>query len=200
MRTTRHALFVATLLATAVSFAACTGGGDDGGDGPDPTPTPAFPADRCHIVWSTESAERTDLFVLDAPFASWVTSTSHALTTGTAGFRATFLGDYDVLTDSAVVVAAVTTGTISVVTAEPGPASFLSFDSEVPRPLFHVDSAGTPVAFAGTGGTGSFSGFWSDPWSANVSPGSGTIAVLVEGTARTLGSDLSYAVCYEVAE
>lgn len=200
MARVRSTLFAATLLAvTAVSFAACSGD-DDGGDGADPTPTPAFPADRCHIVWSTESEERTDLFVLDAPFANWVTSSSHALVTGTGGFRATYLGDYEVGTDSAAVVAAVTTGTIAIATGEPGPSVFLDFENEVPRPLFHVDTAGNPTAFAGSGGTGTFSGFWSDPWSANVVPGSGTISVLVDGTSRTLGSDVSYAVCYEVAE
>lgn len=191
-----------TLLATfaaalAVSSAACTGGGGDDDDDDGGTPTPVFEADRCHIVWENDvSAEVRDLYVLDAPVGAWVLGSNLQYSTSSSGFQAAFFGGLDLVTGEFATTAIVTTGTFALVLSGTEANLGVGFDDVDPQSLFAVDTSGDPAAFLGTGGTGRFDGFWSDPYSQNVSPGNGTITVLLEGTARTLGVDLSYAVCY----
>ena len=180
----------------AVSSAACSGGGgDDDDDGS--TPTPVFDADRCHIVWETDAAgDLKDVYVLDAPVAAWVIGSSHQYSTSSSGFQAAFFGGLDVASGEFETTAIVTTGTFALNLSGTQAGDGLSFDDADPQSLFAVDSAGNPAAFLGTGGAGEFGGLWSDPYSQNVSPGNGAITVVLDGTARTLGLDLSYGVCY----
>lgn len=180
----------------AVSSAACSGGGGDDDDD-EPTPTPVFDADRCHLVWENDLAGGLkDLYVVDAPVAAWVLGSDHQYSTSSSGFQAAFFGGLDVASGEFETTAIVTTGTFALSLSGTQAGNGLGFDDLDPQSLFAVDSAGAPAGFLGTGGTGSFDGLWSDPYSQNVSPGNGTLTVLLDGTARVIGVDLSYGVCY----
>ena len=193
-----HSLTLLTTLAVviAVSSAACTGGGDDDDDD-GPTPTPEFDADRCHIVWENDVAGGLkDLYVLDAPVGAWVLGSNHQYSTTSSGFQAAFFGGLDVASGEFDTTAIVTTGSFELSLSGTQAGNGLGFDDLDAQSLFAVNSAGDPAAFLGTGGIGQFDGLWSDPYSQNVSPGNGTITIVLDGTARVLGADLSYGVCY----
>ena len=189
----------AMLLATAIAAAACTGGGDDDDDGASPSPTPPFTADGCQIVWIDQiaggPAGLVDVFLLDAPIAAWTVGT-HAWG-GPATGR--FFRRYDLNTGDYDYRAVVTSGTYTMIFAATTAGNFVQFEDDTPQSLYLVDTAGQPSALAGTSATGTFDGFLSDPFAANVTPGQGDFSVMVGTTSFSLGGDLSYSVCYEGA-
>lgn len=184
-------------VAAVVSSSACSGGGGDDDDDDGGSPTPVFEADRCQIVWLNDvTATVKDLYVLDAPVAAWVLGSNHLYSVSSSGFQAGYFGGFDLATEEALVTAIVTTGSFSLVLSGTGTGQGLGFDDEVPQTLSYT-SGGVPTVVAGTGGTGSFDGFWSDPYSQNVSAGDGSITVMLDGTAHTIGTDLAYGICYQ---
>ena len=197
----RPLALLATLVAVvAVSSAACSGdgGGGDGGDDETPTPTPVFAADRCQIVWANDVADSVkDLFLLDAPVEEWVLSSNHQYSFSSSGFVATFFGGLDVSSGDFVTSYVTSSGAFALTLNGTEAGRNVSFDDDVAQSLYTVDSAGLPVALAGTGAIGAFDGLWSDPYSQNVTAGNGTVIVAIDGTARAIGIDLSYAVCYQ---
>lgn len=192
------ALLATLAVVVVVSSAACSGGGGGGGgDDETPTPTPVFVADRCQIVWENDvSPSVVDLYLLDAPVGAWVLSSTHQYAFTTSGFFAAFFGGLDLNTgdfDTSVVASA---GTFALTLNGTEAGRSVSFEDADVQALYTLDTAGNPLALAGTGGTGVFDGLWSDPYSQNVTAGNGSVTVAFDGTSRTLGVDLSYAVCY----
>ena len=195
----RPLALLATLVAVvAVSSAACSGDGGGGDDDETPTPTPVFAADRCHIVWENDITDSVkDLFLLDAPVGEWVLSSNHQYSFSTSGFVASFFGGLDLNTGDFVTSYVASSGAFALTLNGTEAERNVSFDDGDAQSLYTVDSAGLPVALAGTGAIGAFDGLWSDPYSQNVTAGNGTVIVAIDGTARAIGIDLSYAVCYQ---
>lgn len=188
------------LFAAAVAAAACTGGGgDDDDDAASPSPTPPFVADGCQIVWSSPVATGptgvVDVYLFDAPISAW--------TVGTHGYGAPatgrFFRAYDLDTGTFDYVALATSGSYTMTAAGTTAGTFVRFVDETPQPFYVLGTAGAPVALAGTSGTGTFDGFLSDPYAANVSPGQGEMSIMVGTTSFSVGGNLSYAICYEGA-
>jgi hypothetical protein len=194
----RLTLLLATFVAVvAASSSACSGGGGGGGDDDSPTPSPTFEADRCQIVWRNDvTTSVKDVYLVDASVGTWVLNTAMQFAVTDTGFSGVFYRGLDLNTATWALQAITTTGTFSLLTSGTETGQILGFDDVEAQSLWSVSSGGDPVAVIGTGAAGSFSGFWSDPFSQNVTPGSGTVTLAIDGTAHTLGIDLSYAVCY----
>lgn len=197
MRSRSLPLLATLAVAAVVSSAACSGGGGDDDDDGATSPTPVFEADRCQLVWQTDvSTTVRDLYVLDAPVAAWVTGTNHQYGVSSSGFQAGFFGGFDLNTGDAATIAFLTTGSFALVAPSTEAEHFVDFQDDVAQSIHYLDSAGNPAMVAGTGGTGELAGLWSDPYSQNVTPTNGEITVFLEGTAHTIGADLSYGICY----
>src|SRR5439155_19073090 len=69
---------------------------------------------------------------------------------------------------------------------------------DTPQHYFLLDTAGNLGPDQGASGTGHFDGVWSKPDQIHVTPGTGTIAVLFQGSSLSMGADNSYARCYQV--
>ena len=198
MSVRRLTLVVTAVAAAAVLASACAGGGGGDDDDDGASPTPPFEADRCQIVWQNEiDPARRDLYLLDAPVGSWVLSSDLRYSVSGTGFRAIFVAGFDLAAGTWDTQAIATSGSFALVLEGTDAGRVLGFEDGTPQPFAVLDSAGAPGAIAGTGGTGFFDGFWSDPYSQNVLAGDGEVTLTVDGTSRTLGVDLSYAVCYK---
>lgn len=190
----------ALLLTATVAAAACTGGGGDDDDVvPSPSPTPAFNADGCQIAWIDHidgaPSSVVDVFLLDAPVAAWTVG-SHGWGSPATG---RFFHRFDTNTSGYDYRAIVTSGAYTMLFATTTAGNFVQLADDVAQPVYLLDTAGSPAALAGTSGTGTFEGFLSDPYAANVTPAQGDFSIMVGTTAFSLGGDLSYAICYEGA-
>lgn len=192
----RPLLLLLTLVSAAVAAAACSGSGG-GGDTTTPSPTPTFVPDGCQIVWMTNVTPGpgglVDFYVVDMVAADWTVGT-HLYANPSP--RGVFFKSYDLTSGAYAARATATTGTFTMIAATTTNQHFVHFEDTVPQHYFLLDTNGSPAADEGTGGTGSFSGGLSDPYAQNVTPGTGTVTILFDGTARTIGSDLAYAICY----
>lgn len=192
----RLALLLVALAAAAV---ACTGSGDDD-DVASPSPTPPLAADGCEIVWVTNTTPGpnglVDLWLVDVPIGSWTVGT-HLY----GGITATWYEDYDLddLDGETYGRRAIATSGDFALSAVSTTGAFVRFVDSEPQMIWTLSTAGALVASQGTSGTGLFEGLLSDPFAPNVTPGVGTITLVIEGTSRSLGQDLSYSVCYEDA-
>lgn len=197
MRATLPLVFVAT--ATAAVAVACSGGGAAGDDTTTtPTPTPS-PVDACQIVWVSADADSSlrDVFLVDAPLADWTTGANSYAVTSPLGLY--YRGkDPSNPAAFALSAAACTSGAFDLVLGNGTVTSAsIAFNDSAPQTFFAFDESNAEIgAFVGTGGTGSFSGLWSNPQSPDPIPGSGTIEIHYLGTSLVLGGITSYATCY----
>lgn len=196
VRSFRSFRAVALLATAALAAAACTGAGDDDDDAASPSPTPVFVADGCQIVWVNRAdpgGSTADVYVVDAPVSTWVIGT-HQYGTAASG---RFYKGYVLETGAWESSALASNGSFALTAASTTAGNVVRFQDTTPQDYLLLDSAGNPIAIAGTGGTGTFEALLSDPFSANVTGGSGTLQIAIQGTSYELGQDLSYAVCYE---
>ena len=214
MRTSRAVAVSALLAVAAVNLlAACTP--EDDSDvfetpGPaDPTPTP--PDYHCQIVWASQNAEvasAVDVFVIDAPEASWVAGVS------TFG---EFTGFYQPELDLAgfavgggpddlggIAVSTANSFTIGLNINGTSDGSDVSLASATTAELLVMGTDGSPTTDTfGIADAFDFDGVWSsrDPESPAVEIGAGTAdLILVTGTNTTpvsLGDFGQYAICYD---
>lgn len=165
------------------------------GDGPGPTPSPTATPNyltRCQTLWADVGLGSTyNFYIIDMPYESWFTGTKTFDAIDNYGFY--FVG-YDFATGAYQSLGLATSGTYSVTASGTDTGDSLSIQDPTSQLYLDYD---TPGAVLGSGGTGSFSGEWSDPYGSDVVPGTGTITVMHLGTAMTFGNYLSYALCYE---
>lgn len=187
--------------ALGIAVVACTGDDDDD-DGATPSPTPVFNADACQIVWlNRNTADLVEFWLVDVPVADWTVGTHAYGAPGgpIAHVTASWYEDYDLVTETYSRRAVATSGVFTFRAVTQTSGAFVRFEDTSPQPIWTIDTAGALVANQGTSGTGAWEGLLSDPYSANVTAGEGSITLVIDGTARELGQDLSYAVCYKNA-
>lgn len=190
----------------AASTASCSGGGGDDGDGGSPTPTPG-PVTSCQLLWVTRDppgqSDVVDYYLVDAPLSSWVSGDEAFYLgdpDGITNVTGAWVDDYDLvdrewaqaaLATSGVFTLTLTSGADRVAAGMP-----VGFEDVLPQAYYLLGPGGELTSSIGPGGTGTFDGVWSDPASADVEEGSGTITIAYFGSAMTLGVDLAYGKCY----
>lgn len=189
------ALFLAAIVAVAAA-AACSG--NSGGGTPTAVPTPFTPT-NCQVVWLTASSSNAATFqtyVVDMPIANWVSGTK-SFAPGLGANAGIFYYQLDVQQATAKAVGLATAGSFSVTVGGTGAGQATAVTDSDPQSYY--DSAHPVIgAFLATGGTGSFTGQWSDPDpAANPTFGTGTVTVLFQGSSLELGRDASFALCYD---
>lgn len=187
-----------TLTATLVASVAVScggGGGDDDDDGATTTSTPAN-VDYCQIVWATPDEGVFDVFLVDAPIGQWTSGTkSYGINSPIGVFYNNQPADQS---QPALSAAITTSGQFSLVLANgTTTAAGVEFsDASVQNFYAYGQSNGVIGMKVGTGGTGTFSGVWSPP-EGPITGGSGNITIAYEGTARLIGAQGAYAICYD---
>lgn len=198
----RHLLLAVSLGAIAV---ACSGGGgDDDDSGTTPSPTPVA-VDYCQVVWVSQEPIVTtttnyDIFLVDAPLASWTTGTKSYGVSAPGTFLGVFYdGRFDA-NEPARNAAVTTSGTFDLVLADGTTTDAgVEFEDTTTQTFFSLDQAtGSVSSMTGTGGTGFFSGQWSNPDALPVTPGeAGLITITYNGTSQQIGTSGIYAICYD---
>ena len=205
----RHSLLALvsiTAVTLAVGAAACSGGGGGGAAvSPSPSGTP-FVASHCQLVWTKKDpATQTrviDYYVVDAPAGKWVTGTNSYFIgdpSGVTNVEGAFVYHFDVVALSNMGAAVASSGIFSVGTnpADPtGIGKLVGFQDSTPQHYFTLTSAGLPNLDQGPGGTGDFTGQWSNPGSPDVTAGTGSMNIMFMGTSFSLGGDLAYGMCF----
>ncbi len=197
----RSVRYLALSFALAVAAAACTGGDDDDAT-PSPSPTPVFDADACQVVFLNRVTPGpnglVEFWIVDVPVADWVVGTHLYAAPGGPIERPSgqWYENYDLDAETFSRHAVATSGSFVLTAVTQTSGLFIRLVDDEPQAVWTVGTAGL-IAYQGTSGAGLFEGFLSDPYSANVTAGIGAVTVLIEGTSRELGQDLSYAVCYK---
>ncbi len=202
----KRALLISVALSTLAAVAACNGSGDDDDTGsPSPSPTSFVPV-GCQIVWITQDPPFIDYYIVDAPVAEWTNGThfySQGDVTGATNVTGGFVNDFDLVTRTEDAAAVATNGDFQISgldAANPlAVGNAVNFADATAQQYFLLDTANNLSAPQGSSGTGSFAGTWSRPDDPNVTEGAGTITILFQGTSHILGSDLTYALCYDEA-
>ena len=201
-------LILLVLLCSAAIFASACASKSGGGDSATASPT-ATVLDYCQVLWSSPgtNAGHFDLYVVDAPLASWTTGDHNFdLTVGmeiTALFYDEF--DFSVTPHQYLSRAIATSGTYSV-TAPGGTTAgqSIAFIDSSAQTFFAIDGSGNLGAQVGMGGTGNFgvgspAGVFSDPTMPNSpTPGAGTINITYNSVPESIGT-FNYALCYDAS-
>lgn len=205
----KRSLLVLLGLIAVAAAAACDGGDDDDDSSATPSPTNFVPV-GCQIVWITQDppgqSRYIDYYIVDAPVATW-TNGSHVYSqgdaTGATNVTGAFVDGFDLVNrvhDAAMVATAGDFSISGLDAANPLAAGNpVQFADSTGQTYFLLDTANNLGASQGTSGTGTFNGVWSQPDDPDVTEGAGTITIVFAGTSQTLGSDLTYALCYDEA-
>ena len=183
------------LLLSAGALAACLEEGgsfyaDDDDDG-GPTPPPVT-TDYCAIVWASESARDPSLlnyYVLDVPSTNWFSGTHAYDMAFNLGYLFYEYGE----SGEATLVAIANGGTWDLNAEGDLPGDAVFFEDGGMHDYFDYDA---PAAKVGSGGTGFFEGFLTDPDFPEVD-GFGSLHVSLLGSDLEFGTLGSYALCYE---
>ncbi len=194
-------LFIAVGTAGVMGAAACSGGGGGGGSG-SPSPS-ATTLTNCEVLWTHAgtAASHYDIYLIDAPLASWTTGDhSFDLTVGSET-AAAFYDEYDFTMKTYLSRAISTNGTYSVV-ASGGSAGGqpLTLTDAGGHSFYAINGSGVVGMLVGSGGAANFNGVFSDPKTPDSpTPGTNsTVAITYNGVSETLGTPaLAYALCYD---
>ena len=177
-----------------------TTGTPTGTPSPSPTPTsvPYIP-ERCFLRWTTVSGTRTHTYMLDMPASKWISGTG---TYGAPDVQAFFVyGSTDGTFAGAEAVTLPTSGTFTLVVTSLQDGNSINFDDGVAQGYNSFDFVNqTSGAQAASGGTGTFTGVWSNHLAtaeAGLTPGSGTLTVAIATSSLTLGQTTSVGQCYD---
>ena len=186
------------LIALAASTVAAACGGKSGGGTPTASPTPFTPT-NCQLVWLTSSSANNatyNSYVVDMPLAQWTTG-AKTFSAVAGGNEGTFYYQLDLQQATSAAVGLATNGTFNVTATGTTKALPVMFADSDPQSYF--DAANVIVgAQIATNGVGTFDGEWSDPDpAANYTFGSGTVAVLFQGSNLSLGADGAFGFCYD---
>lgn len=203
MTNIRSTLLLLTLGTVVGVGAACSGGGDDD-DANTPTPSPtAVTPDYCQIAWVNVVPGGDiqdgpfDIYLVDGPLDQWTSGTKNYAVNGLLGV---FYNDATSASPGTIAYAdaAVTTAGQFTLTLANGTTTGATVEHEddTAQTFFALDN-GQVGAEVGTGGTGDFSGTWSDPDATQVTPGSGLIAITWMNTSMQIGVQGSFAKCYD---
>lgn len=202
----RSLLLLLALGVASVAGAACSGGGG-GGDSsttPTPTPTSSLPPDSCQIVWLSSSAAATggvprwNMFLVDAPLADWQTGVPSYTVNSPIGV---FYYGYDRATHDAEAAAVTTAGSFQLgLGSGTDVGGTVDWNDTTPQSFFALDLvSGVVGAQVASGGTGTFSGTWSDPAVETTNGGTGSVSVAWMGTNFSIGGLGSFAKCYHAS-
>lgn len=189
------ALVLITGGAVAIGAVACS---DDRGDGP------AAPTPSCQVLWATEG-EGTglfDLYLIHMAKEAWGQPGPHEFSMDDGVFGL-FFDEFDESGPSWSGRSVTTGGTFTVsgTGGLPVPGSAFGVTDDGQQRYFALDSEDELGDLQAQGGAGSFTGVWSEEDDAAPEPGEGTISLtLVNTTALTLGSFVSYGQCLGVEE
>lgn len=200
----RARLLAVALLASVVAAAACSGGGGSGGaHSPTPTVSPTIspPVDACQVVWESLDSSgtgTTNVFLVDAPPADWASGELEYSVNNPVGV---FYYGYDAATRTASAAAATTAGAFEVGLGDGTvTGGTVSFTDSTAQTFFALDLGSGQVGMqVGSGGTGGFTGVWSDSTAANPTLGTGSVTLAWMGSNFTLGTLDSYATCYRLS-
>ncbi len=206
---------LAIVLAGCAAIAACSGGAGDPTTTPTPTPTQtptvtpspspsptAFAADRCWLRWTTSNPTgKVSSYLVDLPAATWLAG-------GTASYgvdvTAVFMHDSDGTYVGSTAVAFPMSGDFQVSADGFLPGATVTFSDAASQPYerYDVDLGGVTGEVIANGGTGTFTGTWTDPLVTDPGefvPGTGAILVAFGTTNLSLGTTRAVGQCYQVS-
>lgn len=196
MKTSRHLSVLLLALGSAVimvAAAACSGGGSSGGNPSGLT--------NCQIVWSSPGSvtERYDVYIVDMPIGDWTDGTKDYIVKAGQSHVGVFYDELLVSSNAYAARAITTSGQFSI-TATQGTniGEPVTFTDDGNQNYFAINGNQDVLDFVGSGGDGTFDGFWSDPNGTSTNPGtaSSLVNITYMGTPETLGTYTRYAICY----